>query len=238
MCNHALLSVREQKHLTVGEKSISHWLNRGQSKQEQEYFPMATPSKNVDRRAQRTRHVLEQAFLDILQEKGLTAMSIQEITERANVHRGTFYAHFTDKYALLGAIIREGYQDVLTGTLPPESQWGQKTLYMLTQATLDYFNSMYRQCPPLNIVDPLVEQVVREELATQLAIWLKQNRNTQKRWQMSVEMMAQLMSWTILGAAIQWNQNTTAMSSERMAQNVVLMLLEGVTHPASDALSD
>jgi hypothetical protein len=45
------------------------------------------------------------------------------------------------------------------------------------------------------------------------------------------------MSWTILGAAIQWNQNTT-MSSEQIAQNVVLMLLEGVAHLLPDELSE
>jgi AcrR family transcriptional regulator len=67
---------------------------------------MATPPKNVDRRAQRTRQVLWQAFLEIMQEKGFTAMSIQEITERANVHRGTFYAHFANKYASLETILR------------------------------------------------------------------------------------------------------------------------------------
>lgn len=198
---------------------------------------MATPSKNIDRRAQRTRHVLEQAFLDILQEKGLTAMSIQEITERANVHRGTFYAHFADKYALLESIIREGYRDVLTGTLPPQSQWERKTLHPLTQATLDYFNSMYRQCPPLDIVDPLVEQAVREELETLLVNWLKQSRNARMQRRISIETMAQLMSWTILGAAIQWNQNAT-MSSEQMAQNVVLMLLEGVADLLPDVLPE
>jgi AcrR family transcriptional regulator len=238
MCNHAFLSVREHKSLTVGEKSTSPGRYRGQRKQEQEHFPMATPPKNVDRRAQRTRQVLEQTFLDILQEKGLTAMSIQELTERANVHRGTFYAHFTDKYALLEAIIREGFRDVLTSTLPPQSQWGRKTLHLLTQTTLNYFKSMYRQCPPLDLVDPLIEQAIREELATLLVIWLKQSGNTQMRWRIPVEMMAQLMSWTILGAAIQWSQNTTSMSSEQMARHVVLMLLEGVTHQASDALPE
>jgi AcrR family transcriptional regulator len=198
---------------------------------------VATPPKHIDRRAQRTRQVLERAFLDILQEKGLTAMSIQELTERANVHRGTFYAHFADKYALLESIIRGGYRDVLAGTLPSQSQWERKTLHLLTQATLDYFNSMYRQCPPLDIVDPLVEQAVREELETLLVNWLKQSRNARMQRRIPVEMMAQFMSWTILGAAIQWSQNAT-ISSEQMAQNVVLMLLEGVTHLVPDALPD
>jgi AcrR family transcriptional regulator len=199
---------------------------------------MATPPKHIDRRAQRTRQVLWQAFLDMMQEKGFTAMSIQEITERANVHRGTFYAHFADKYALLEAIIREEFRDVLTSILPSEPQWGRKTLHLLIETTLDYFKSMYRQCPPLDIVDPLVEQVTREELATLLVIWLKQNRSTQVRWRIPAEMTAQLMSWTILGAAIQWSQDTTLISSEQMARNVLLMLLEGVTPLASDALPE
>jgi AcrR family transcriptional regulator len=110
---------------------------------------MATPPKNVDRRAQRTRQVLWQAFLKIMQEKGFTAVSIQEITERANVHRGTFYAHFADKYALLEAIIREEFRDLLTSTLPSESQWERNTLHLLIETTLDYFKSMHRQCPPI-----------------------------------------------------------------------------------------
>jgi len=91
-------------------------------------------------------------------------MSIQEITERANVHRGTFYAHFADKYALLEAIIREEFRDLLTDTLPPVSRWERNTLYLLIQSTLEYFKGMHRQCPPLDIVDPLVERVTQEEL--------------------------------------------------------------------------
>lgn len=199
---------------------------------------MATPPKNIDRRAQRTRQVLWKAFLEIMQEKGFTAMSIQEITERANVHRGTFYAHFVDKHALLEAIIREEFRDVLTGTLPPESSWGHNTLHMLVETTLDYFKGMYRQCPPMDIVDPLVERATREELAPFLVIWLKQSSGPQMRWRVPVEMMAQLMSWTILGAAIQWSQDSNTMPSEQMARNVVLLLLEGVTHLTPDALAE
>jgi AcrR family transcriptional regulator len=197
---------------------------------------MATPPKSVDRRAQRTHQLLWRAFLEIMQEKGFTAMSIQEITERANVHRGTFYAHFADKHALLEAIIHEEFRDLLTSTLPPVSQWERSTLHLLIRTTLDYFKSMHRQCPPLDIIDPLVEQATQEELAALLVIWLKQSRSTETKWRIPGEMMVQLMSWTILGAAVQWSQDTTTISSEQMAQNVLLMLLEGVAHLAPDAL--
>jgi len=68
---------------------------------------MATPPKRVDRRVQRTRQLLRQAAIEIMQEKGFLEMTIQNIADRANVNRGTFYAHFADKYALLDEIIRE-----------------------------------------------------------------------------------------------------------------------------------
>jgi hypothetical protein len=90
----------------------------------------------------------------------------------------------------------------------------------------------------LDIIDPLVEQATQEELAALLVTWLKQRRSTEMSWRIPVEMIAQLMSWTVLGAAIQWSQDTTTMSSEQMAQNVLLMLLEGVTHLAPDALPE
>jgi AcrR family transcriptional regulator len=59
-----------------------------------------TKSK-TDRRIQRTRQSLRTALLELIKEKGYDAISIEEITERANVGRATFYLHYKDKEALL-----------------------------------------------------------------------------------------------------------------------------------------
>ena len=58
-----------------------------------------TTTERVDPRVKRTRKLLQQAFLELFQEKGFASISIQDITERATVNRATFYAHFPDKYA-------------------------------------------------------------------------------------------------------------------------------------------
>ena len=58
-------------------------------------------SEKVDPRVKRTRQSLEQAFVDLLHEKGFQAITVQDITQRAGLNRATFYAHFPDKYALL-----------------------------------------------------------------------------------------------------------------------------------------
>lgn len=57
--------------------------------------------KRVDRRVQRTRQLLKEAFLALLLEQGYDATSIQDITDRANLGRATFYLHYRDKEELL-----------------------------------------------------------------------------------------------------------------------------------------
>jgi AcrR family transcriptional regulator len=62
-----------------------------------------TPSakKKPDRRVQRTRQALRTALLELIKEKDYDAISTEEITERANVGRATFYKHYKDKEDLL-----------------------------------------------------------------------------------------------------------------------------------------
>jgi AcrR family transcriptional regulator len=59
------------------------------------------PTRVSDRRVQRTRALLLSALLDLLVERSYEEVSIQEIVDRANVGRSTFYTHFLDKRELL-----------------------------------------------------------------------------------------------------------------------------------------
>ncbi len=61
---------------------------------------MATPVNANDPRVKRTRQLLLQAFMALLEEKQhIYSISVQDIAERATVNRATFYAHFEDKYS-------------------------------------------------------------------------------------------------------------------------------------------
>ena len=57
----------------------------------------AVAKRPIDRRVARTRGTLHQALLSLILEKGYEAISVEDICERANVGRSTFYAHFTSK---------------------------------------------------------------------------------------------------------------------------------------------
>ncbi len=51
----------------------------------------------ADRRSQRTRQLLSRALVDVMLEKRYTEITVQDIIDRANVGRSTFYAHYLDK---------------------------------------------------------------------------------------------------------------------------------------------
>ena len=54
-----------------------------------------------DRRTRRTRQLLRSALLSLLKEKRYEEISVQDIIERADVARSTFYMHYVDKDDLL-----------------------------------------------------------------------------------------------------------------------------------------
>ena len=65
----------------------------------------------TDRRVQRTRRALRNALLELVKEKKYDDISVEEITQHANLGRATFYLHYKDKEDLLvdefNAIVNE-----------------------------------------------------------------------------------------------------------------------------------
>lgn len=55
----------------------------------------------TDRRSQRTRRLLTAALVELMFEKRFDAISVQDILDRADIGRSTFYGHFSSKEALL-----------------------------------------------------------------------------------------------------------------------------------------
>lgn len=58
-------------------------------------------SRDQDRRVQKTKKLLSEALASLILEKGYEAVSIQDILDRANVGRSTFYTHYENKEQLL-----------------------------------------------------------------------------------------------------------------------------------------
>src|SRR6266568_1128011 len=59
---------------------------------------MTQPESNV--RVRRTKILLQEALIALIEERGFEALTIGELTERAMVSRAAFYRNYQDKYDL------------------------------------------------------------------------------------------------------------------------------------------
>ena len=65
--------------------------------------PAATEKKE-DRRVRRTKKLLTQALTQLLQEKQINEITVKELTDLADMNRGTFYLYYKDMFDMLEKI--------------------------------------------------------------------------------------------------------------------------------------
>lgn len=63
--------------------------------------------KKTDRRSRKTRAALAEALISTLEKKPLSAITVSELTEKADVNRTTFYAHYQDPFDMFAQLKRE-----------------------------------------------------------------------------------------------------------------------------------
>lgn len=59
--------------------------------------PAAKSARKPDRRVHRTRDLLGDALVTLMQERDFSTITVQQVLDRAGVGRSTFYAHYRDK---------------------------------------------------------------------------------------------------------------------------------------------
>ena len=72
---------------------------------------MTQPASNV--RVRRTKILLREALIALIEERGFDALTIGELTERAMVSRAAFYRNYQDKYDLVEQIFEEAMNALL-----------------------------------------------------------------------------------------------------------------------------
>lgn len=187
---------------------------------------MRTPIESTDRRVRRSSRMLKEAFLELMREKGFSSITVQDIADKADMNRGTFYAHFPDKYALLESSIRGKFLKALNRELPPAAGWNAAHLRLLVRCVLEHFKNMHGRCYPADTVNPLFEHVVQEELRALLAHWLREARANSPEWPVSADVLALMTSWGIFGAAVDWSRGNGKRTAEEMAEKVVEAIMD------------
>lgn len=91
----------------------------------------------LDRRQQKTREAIFNAFRKLLEKKKYDSITVQEIIDEANIGRSTFYAHFNTKDELLHSLCTDIFHHVFTETLP-EEDGGDLSRYRVLELKLGH----------------------------------------------------------------------------------------------------
>ncbi len=172
------------------------------------------PAK-IDPRIRRTRQMLFQAFQELLAEKTFDQISVQDLSERSTLNRATFYDHFTDKFALLEAMMGERFSTLIVARMEGSERTCETSLRQLILAACDFLGEVSSGCQKHQrqfepIVESRVKAVLREFLLE--GIRSHQGRNP--------ELKATMVSWAIAGAALQWSREKKV-SADQLADAVL-----------------
>ena len=108
-----------------------------------------TPSRHERRRLQ-TRKLLIQTALQLVLEKGYEAITIQDITDRADLGRGTFYIHFKDKEEVIWTAFQDLFHELeleahskLDRRLPQVEYFGLLNIFQHAEKNRDLYRVMF-----------------------------------------------------------------------------------------------
>jgi AcrR family transcriptional regulator len=93
---------------------------------------------SIDRRTMRTRQAIREVFINLLQKKSLNKISVSEITNAANIGRGTFYLHYEDVYSLYEQLVNELLENLVTLFHHAYPEKGSNNFMVLSQKLIDY----------------------------------------------------------------------------------------------------
>jgi AcrR family transcriptional regulator len=76
-------------------------------------MPASRPGSRTQRRVARTKAAIEDAFVALVLERGYDRVTVEDITDRADLARATFYAHYPNKEAVQFSVFNRLTQDLV-----------------------------------------------------------------------------------------------------------------------------
>jgi AcrR family transcriptional regulator len=179
-----------------------------------------------DRRSQRTHHLLAEALVALLHEHRYTELTVQDILDRANIGRTTFYSHYWDKDDLLASEM-ERVIEVLCRHMP-----GSASGHGLAFPSLGMFQhlqeqyGLYRALVRSQAID-LVWATMKTRLTAQVEQHMR-HALTKPATALAVRVTAQAVVGAFLTLLQWWLENEMPLSPEQMDAYFQQLMLPGV----------
>lgn len=149
----------------------------------------------LDPRVKRTRSLILSSFESLLAEKGFETISVQDVTDKAEINRATFYAHFQDKYALLDTAMSQMFMQEIEKRTLNVCTYTPDNLRNLILAVCEFLSKLHTSCAqPHNQFESLVEGTIKKQLFELLSYWLRNSK-------LPTEIPATVATWAIYGLA-------------------------------------
>jgi len=172
-------------------------------------------TKTVDRRIERTRQLLQEALIAVILEKGFEAATVQDVIDRANVGRSTFYAHFQDKEDLLLSrfehLRAEFEKHLLSASVTSTSPW-ELSLSMFQHA--EGQRQLYKALAGKqggNVVIIYIQKYLASYLSEHLKQQLKKRKNP-----FPYEILSHYIASSFISLLTWWLDTDSTYSSEQM----------------------
>lgn len=187
---------------------------------------MLSKSNKTDLRILRTRRLIEEAFKELMENKGIDDVTVRDIATKAMINRATFYAHFADKYELFGFIVRDSFRDFLDEILKGLPLFSEGNMAILITAIFDYMGTLNTTCHkhPRAKYSPIVEAQVQSQLYDMILEWI--GNESPAELSEKPEINASILSWMIFGSSLQWNQNGSPALKQEVVAEVAKMIFQ------------
>ena len=153
--------------------------------------------EKLDPRVKRTRNLILGAFESLLAEKGFESISVQDITDKAEINRATFYAHFPDKFALLDYSISQMFMQEIDKRMLNACHYTHDNLRSLILAVCEFLAKTHSECAqPHQQFESLIEGTIKKQIFDLLSLWLKKAET-----KISTEIPVTVATWAIYGLA-------------------------------------
>ncbi|MFO3791056.1 TetR/AcrR family transcriptional regulator C-terminal domain-containing protein [Bacillus mojavensis] len=188
----------------------------------------------VDPRVKRTNKFLRDALIALLKEKEANSITIQEITEKADLTRGTFYLHYRDKQDFLFQSMTEVLDDLIQQVKPetpvepviinedhPPVSFVKLFEYIHEHA--EYFQVMLsdRGLPQFrSLMAEFVQKRIYEELLTSI-------EESEKLLQIPKEILVSYITSAHIGVICSWLESGMKYSPLFMANQLTRLTLLG-----------
>lgn len=164
---------------------------------------MLPNEQKLDPRVIRTRSLILRSFEDLLAEKSFDSISVQDVTDKAQINRATFYKHFEDKYKLLDYSISQMFRHEIEKRTLNACHYTLDNLRNLIVAVCEFLSHLHSDCvQPHQQFESLVETQIKQQVYDLLTLWLKQRKT-----RIATEIPATVATWAIYGLASFWSHS-------------------------------